>query len=199
MEYIPKPIEALALELGKLPSIGPKSAMRLAYHISSMDKEEARALATAVYEGNAKITSCKVCGNISDAEKCFVCRDSHRDSSVICVVSKPKDIVAIEKTHEYNGMYHVLGGSISPMQGIGPDDIDIKGLLSRLDGVNEVILATDTDVLGEGTAQYIYRLIKPMVEKVSRIAHGVPVGGNLEYTDEVTITKALYNRTDMRK
>lgn len=197
MEYIPKPIEALALELGRLPSIGPKSAMRLAYHIVSMEKEDAKALAEAVYNANIKICSCKVCGNISDEEKCFVCRDSSRDRSVICVVSRPKDIVAIEKTHEYNGMYHVLGGSISPMMGIGPDDIDIKGLLSRLDGVNEVILATNTDVEGEATASYIFRLIKPMVKKVSRIAHGVPVGGNLEYTDEVTIIKALENRTSL--
>lgn len=197
MEYIPKPIEALALELGRLPSIGPKSAMRLAYYIVGMNHDDAKALADAVYEANIKIRSCIECGNISDEEKCFVCRDSSRDRSVICVVSRPKDIVAIEKTHEYNGLYHVLGGSISPMMGIGPDDIDIKGLLERLDGVEEVILATNTDVEGEATASYIFRLIKPIVGKVSRIAHGVPVGGNLEYTDEITIIKALENRTSL--
>ena len=195
MEYIPKPIEALALELGRLPSIGPKSAMRLAYHIVDMNHEDARALSRAIYDANMKIRPCSVCGNISDDIRCFVCRDSNRDSSVICVVSRPKDIIAIEKTHEYNGLYHVLGGSISPLMGIGPDDIDIKGLLNRLEGVEEVILATNTDVEGEATASYISRLIKPMVKRVSRIAHGVPVGGNLEYTDEVTIIKAMENRT----
>lgn len=195
MEYIPKPIEALALELGRLPSIGPKSAMRLAYHIVGMEHEEARALSQAIYDANMKIRTCSVCGNISDEEKCFVCRDAGRDTSVICVVSRAKDIIAIEKTHEYGGLYHVLGGSISPMMGIGPDDIDIKGLLARLDNVDEVILATNTDVEGEATASYISRLIKPMVSKVSRIAHGVPVGGNLEYTDEITIIKAMENRT----
>ncbi|MBQ9625211.1 MAG: recombination protein RecR [Clostridia bacterium] len=197
MDYIPKPIEALALELGRLPSIGPKSAMRLAYHIASGDKEQAKALANAVYEANTKIRKCCVCGNISDDERCFVCKDGTRDKGVICVVSNAKDIVAIEKTHEFNGLYHVLGGSISPMLGIGPDDIDIKGLIARLDGINEVILATNTDVEGEATASYIYRLINQSVPKVSRIAHGVPVGGNLEYTDEVTIIKAFENRTSL--
>lgn len=197
MEYIPKPIEALALELGRLPSIGPKSAMRLAYYIAVMDKEAAKTLSEAIYNANMKIRKCSVCGNMADDEKCFVCRDYRRDRSVICVVSKPKDIVAIEKTHEYNGVYHVLGGSISPVMGIGPDDIDIKGLLKRLDGVDEVILATNTDVEGEATASYIFRLINKKVKTVTRIAHGVPVGGNLEYTDEVTIIKALENRTSL--
>lgn len=194
MDYLPKPIEALALELGRLPSIGPKSALRMAYHIAAMGHDEAQALSKAVYDANTKISKCCVCGNISDAEKCFVCRNDNRDSTVICVVSRARDIVAIEKTREYNGVYHVLGGSISPIMGIGPDDIDIPGLVKRLDGVEEVILATNTDVEGEATASYISRLISPMVPKVTRIAHGVPVGGNLEYTDEVTIIKAMENR-----
>lgn len=197
MDYLPKPIEALALELGKLPSIGPKSALRLAYYIVSVDSDQAKALSDAIYDANTKIRKCTVCGNICDDEKCFVCKDDRRDSNVLCVVSKAKDIIAIEKTHEYNGLYHVLGGSISPVMGIGPDDIDIAGLLTRLDDVKEVILATNTDVEGEATASYISRLVSPMVGKVSRIAHGVPVGGNLEYTDEITIIKAMENRTSI--
>ena len=194
MDYLPLPISRLALELGKLPSIGPKTALRLAYHIANMEEEDAVNLSKAIYTAKKQICSCEVCGNIADKPKCFVCADDKRDKSVICVVSKPKDIVAIERTHEFNGLYHVLGGSISPFNGVGPDDINIKGLLNRLNGVDEVILATNTDVEGEATAVYIYRLLKPMGINVSRTAHGVPVGGNLEYTDEVTIIKALENR-----
>lgn len=194
MDTVAQPMVKLIEELSKLPSIGPKSAARLAYYIINMEKEQVEALTVAIAVAKQKMTHCSRCGNLTDVDPCPICTDPGRDRQVICVVSRAKDIVAIEKTHEYHGFYHVLGGSLSPVDGIGPDDINIDGLMDRLDGVKEVILATNTDVEGEATAVYLYRLLKPKGVSVTRIAHGVPVGGNLEYTDEVTIIKAMENR-----
>lgn len=194
MDTVAQPMVKLIEELSKLPSIGPKSAARLAYYIINMEKEQVEALTVAIAVAKQKMTHCSRCGNLTDVDPCPICTDLGRDRQVICVVSRAKDIVAIEKTHEYHGLYHVLGGSLSPVDGIGPDDINIDGLMDRLDGVKEVILATNTDVEGEATAVYLYRLLKPKGVSVTRIAHGVPVGGNLEYTDEVTIIKAMENR-----
>lgn len=194
MDITPKPIVRLAAELSKLPSIGPKSAMRLAYFIVDMQEFDVNSLSSSIYDVKQQIIHCSVCGNLTDIDPCVICSDSSREKDVICVVSHPGDIIAIEKTNGYKGQYHVLGGSISPIKGIGPDDINIDGLMSRIEGVSEIILATNTDVEGEATAVYVQRLLESKPVKVTRIAHGVPVGGNLEYTDEVTIIKAMENR-----
>ena len=190
------PIDNIAAELNKLPSIGRKSAQRLAYHLVSMPVESVEALAAALVNGRRAIRLCDDCGNYAVAELCGVCADDARDRSILCVVRDPKDVAAMERMHDYKGLYHVLHGVLSPMDGVGPADIRIKELLLRLQGdeVQEVIIATNPDIEGEATAAYLARLIKPLGVKVSRIANGVPVGSDLEYADEVTLSKAMEGR-----
>ena len=194
-----EPIAAMAQELGKLPGVGPKTAQRLAYHLASRPQEEVRALAVALWEGRKAIRFCNTCGNYSTGDSCPVCASAERHNGQICVVRDPRDVAALERMHEYRGLYHVLHGTLSPMDGVGPDDIRIKELLARVasEEVREVILATNPDVEGEATAAYIARLLKPMGIRCTRIAHGVPVGGDLEYTDEVTLLKALEGRREI--
>ena len=189
-------IEQLTNRLSRLPGIGKKTAQRLAFHIVGMPEEEVRELATAIYNGKRKVHFCPVCGNYTDGDLCSVCADPARRRDTVCVVKDPRDVNALERMREYNGLYHVLGGVISPLDGVGPDDIRIRELLTRLsEGViTEVVLATNPDVDGEATAAYLARLLKPMGVKVSRIAHGVPVGGELEYTDEMTLLRAFEGR-----
>ena len=189
-------IERLTVQLGRLPGIGRKTAARLAYHILGVPPEQAQELAQAITDARTKVHNCPVCGTYTDGERCEICADPRRRADVICVVSDPKDVIAMEKTREFNGRYHVLFGALSPMEGIGPKDIKINELLERCKTgeVKEVILATNPDVEGEATASYIARLLKPLGVTASRIAHGIPIGGNLEYTDEVTLAKALEGR-----
>lgn len=193
------PIRTLVNELSKLPGVGRKTAQRLAYHIIAMPEDRVRSLAVAIFNGKKQTHFCGICGNYTDTEPCRMCTDDTRDRGTLCVVRDPRDVSAIERMRDYNGLYHVLHGVISPMEGIGPDDIRIKELLSRLaDGsVNEVVLATNPDIEGEATASYIARLVKPMGIRVTRIAHGVPVGGDLEYTDEITLSKAFEGRREI--
>jgi recombination protein RecR len=199
MDYYALPIAKLIEELSKLPGIGRKTAQRLAFYILEMDSLEVEKLATSIKEAKEKIHYCKICCNLTEGDICNICSDDRRDKSVICVLEGAKDVVAMEKTKEYNGLYHVLHGVISPMENIGPNEIKIKELLNRLkDGVvKEVILATNPTVEGEATALYISKLLKPLGIKITRIAHGIPVGGDLEYFDEVTLSKALENRREM--
>ena len=194
-----EPIETMAAELHRLPGVGQKTAMRFAYHIASMPLEDVRSLSVALWEGRKAIRFCTVCGNYAAGDLCSVCADPERHNGQICVVRDPRDVAALERTNEYAGLYHVLHGTLSPMEGVGPDDIHIRELMSRLasEKVSEVILATNPDVEGEATASYIARLVKPMDIRCTRIAHGVPVGGDLEYTDEVTLLKALEGRRDI--
>ena len=194
-----EPIQKMVNELSHLPGIGQKSAQRLAYHIVSMPLEDVRNLATALWQGRKAIRYCQVCGNYTDGDLCSVCGDESRHNGQICVVRDPRDVAALERMHEYQGLYHVLHGTLSPMDGVGPEDIRIKELLQRLqdDTVNEVILATNPDIEGEATATYIARLIKPLGVKVTRIAHGVPVGADLEYADEVTLSRAMEGRREL--
>jgi recombination protein RecR len=193
-----EPVLKLINRFSRLPGIGPKTAQRLAFYILKMPEEEVDGFSRDLSQARKGIGYCEICGNLIDETGCAICRDPKRDKSTVCVVSDVKDLLALERTMEYTGLYHVLNGTISPMEGIGPDDIRIRELLARLtDGeIQEVILSTNPDVTGEATAAYIARLIKPMGLKVTRIAHGVPVGGDLEYTDEVTLTKALEGRRD---
>lgn len=199
MEYYALPIANLIEELSKLPGVGRKTAQRLAFHILEMEPLEAEKLANSIVSAKEKIRYCSICSNLTDEDPCYICRDKKRDPSIICVVQGPKDVVAMEKTREYNGLYHVLQGVISPMDDIGPDDITIKELLKRIQtgDVKEVILATNPTVEGEATAMYISKLLKPMGIKTTRIAHGIPVGGDLEYYDEVTLSKAMEGRREM--
>ncbi|MEE1199505.1 MAG: recombination mediator RecR [Christensenellales bacterium] len=195
-------IEAIARlinQLSKLPGIGRKTAQRLAYHIIGQPEEQVRELAVAIFNGKKQIHFCPVCGNFTDSERCGICADGGRRQDIICVVRDPRDVNAMERMRDYNGLYHVLHGVISPMNGIGPDDIRIRELMTRLSSgaVEEVVLATNPDVEGEATAAYISRLIKPMGVRVTRIAHGVPVGGELEYTDEVTLMRAFQGRREV--
>ena len=192
-------IERLTVQLGRLPGIGRKTAARLAYHILGVPPEQAEELAQAITDARTKVHNCPVCGTYTDGELCEICADPRRRADVICVVSDPRDVIAMEKTREFTGRYHVLFGALSPMEGIGPKDIKINELLERCRGgeVKEVILATNPDVEGEATAAYISRLIKPMGVKVTRIAHGVPIGGELEYTDEVTLLRAFQGRREI--
>ena len=194
-----EPIQKMVTALSHLPGIGQKSAQRLAYHIVSMPLDEVRDLATALWQGRKAIRYCAVCGNYTAGERCDICEDEQRHNGQICVVRDPRDVAALERMHEYRGLYHVLHGTLSPMDGIGPDEIRIKELLTRLqDGtVDEVILATNPDIEGEATATYIARLIKPLGVKVTRIAHGVPVGADLEYADEVTLSRAMEGRREL--
>ena len=198
MESYSAPIASLIEEFEKLPGIGHKTACRLAFYILNSSKEEAKQFADAIITAKDKIKFCDVCGNLTDTDLCPICSNTKRDPSIICVVSDVKDIIAMEKTHEFRGVYHVLQGAISPVNGIGPEDIKIKDLISRLnETVSEVILATNLNVEGEATAMYISRIIKPLGIKVTRIAHGIPVGGDLEYTDEVTLSMALEGRREI--
>ncbi|MEI4791229.1 recombination protein RecR [Bacillus sp. FJAT-53060] len=198
MQY-PEPISKLIDGFMKLPGIGPKTAVRLAFFVLSMQEDVVLDFAKALVNAKRNLTYCSVCGHITDQDPCYICEDKRRDQSVICVVQDPKDVIAMEKMKEYIGLYHVLHGAISPMDGIGPEDIKIPDLLKRLqdDQVTEVILATNPNIEGEATAMYISRLLKPSGIKLSRIAHGLPVGGDLEYADEVTLSKALEGRREM--
>ena len=199
MENYSEPIDRLINEFSKLPGIGRKTAQRLAFHVINMDIKDVTGLSKALVDVKNEIKYCSVCCNISDSEVCPICANSHRDPSTICVVEDPRDVAAMERTKDYSGRYHVLNGVISPMDGIGPDMLNIKELISRLgDGsVKEIIMATNPTIEGEATAMYISRLVKPMGSKVTRIAHGLPVGGDLEYADDVTISKALEGRREI--
>lgn len=196
MRYYAKPLSKLISELSKLPGIGGKSAMRLAFHILSMSDKEAEDIANAIIQAKHDMKFCSVCGNMTDKDPCEICSDEKRDKDIICVVENPRDVIAMERIKEYHGLYHVLNGYISPMEGIGPEDINLKSLMVRLseNDIKEIILATNPNIEGEATAMYIAKLVKPTGIKVSRIAHGIPVGGDLEYADEVTLLKAMEGR-----
>jgi len=197
--FYAQPIARLIEELTKLPGIGPKTAQRLAFHLLFSPREDVAGLAQAMIQARDRVRYCSVCCNLTDADPCAICSNSSRDRSTICVVEEPRDVVAMEKTREFKGVYHVLQGAISPMEGVGPDDIRIRELLARMgDGlVKEVILATNPNIEGEATAMYLARLLKPMGLRITRIARGLPVGGDLEYADEVTLTKALEGRREI--
>ena len=192
-------IEKLTTQLSRLPGIGRKTAQRLAYYLLGVPREQAQELAQAILQAREQVHCCPLCGTYTDKEKCELCTDPGRSDEVICVVAEPRDVIAMEKTREFRGRYHVLFGVLSPMEGIGPGDIRINELLEKCKGgkVKEVILATNPDVEGEATASYIARLLKPLGGKATRIAHGIPIGGNLEYTDEVTLAKALEGRRSL--
>lgn len=198
MNY-PRNMEMLIEAFRRLPGVGPKTAQRLALFVLKMPREDVRAMARALVEAREKTVYCQICGNFSEEDCCLICRDTRRDSSVVCVVQEPKDVIAMERIIDYRGLYHVLMGALSPMEGLGPEEIRIKELMERLrDGkVREVIMATNPNVEGEATALYIARLIKPLNIKVTRIAHGLPVGGDLDYADELTLGKALEGRREI--
>ncbi len=189
-------VQDLIDELGRLPGVGPKSAQRIAFYVLDADPTDIRRLADVLIEVKDKVRFCIVCGNVAESEKCRICADPRRNETVICVVEESKDVIAIERTREYRGRYHVLGGAISPIEGIGPDELRIKDLMTRLaDGtVQEVIIATDPNLEGEATATYLTRLLKPLGLRVTRLASGLPVGGDLEYADEVTLGRAFEGR-----
>lgn len=200
MRQYPRALNKLINELSKLPGIGGKTAQRLAFHILSLSDREAEALAEAIVSAKKNLRYCSECGNLTDQDKCLICSDATRDRSVICVVETPQDVVAMERIREYRGLYHVLHGAISPAEGIGPNDINLKSLITRLQAsgeVKEIIVATNPNIEGEATAMYISRLLKPAGIKVTRIAHGIPVGGDLEYADEVTLLKAIEGRREL--
>ena len=189
-------VQDLIDELGRLPGVGPKSAQRLAFHLLQTDEDDVRRLVSALTEVKRRVRFCTICGNVSQEEQCRICRDPRRDLTSICVVEEPKDVVAIERTREFRGRYHVLGGAISPIEGVGPDDLRVRELFARLASgeVTEVILATDPNLEGEATATYLARMLKPMGLRVTRLASGLPVGGDLEYADEVTLGRAFEGR-----
>ena len=199
MSYYSPSIEKLIESFEKLPSIGHKTAARLAFHILEQSKEQTDEFINSIVNAKSNLKYCSICYNISDTDPCPICANEKRDSSKICVVEDVRDIIAMEKTHEYKGKYHVLHGAISPMNGIGPDDIRIKELIQRLEKekIKELILATNPRVEGEATAMYISKLVKPLGIKVTRIAHGIPVGGDLEYADEITLIKAMEGRVEL--
>ncbi|WP_026929956.1 recombination mediator RecR [Glycomyces tenuis] len=186
-------------ELGQLPGIGPKSAQRLAFHLLAAEKVEVERLVSALHRVKEQVRFCEVCGNVSESERCGICRDQRRSEEQICVVEEPKDVLAVERTGEFRGRYHVLGGAINPLEGIGPDDLRIRSLMTRLQSgeTKEIILATDPNTEGEATATYLAMLVKPMGFKVTRLASGLPVGGDLEYADEVTLGRAFSGRRDV--
>ena len=198
MEQI-APLAKLIEHFRELPGIGAKTAVRLAYHVLDMEAGEAKALAGAIIEAKEKIGFCNTCFNLSDRNPCAICASTERDRSVICVVEQPQDVAAMERMRDYKGLYHVLHGALSPLEGVGPGDIRIKELLGRLqdENIKEIIMATNPNVEGEATAMYIAKLLKPLGIKVTRIAHGLPVGGDLEYADEVTLSKAMENRREI--
>ena len=197
--YYPEPISKLIDSFNKLPGIGPKTASRLAFYVLNMKENDVLEFAQALVNAKRELTHCTICGHITDTDPCAICQDTSRDGSLICVVEDPKDVIAMEKMREFRGKYHVLNGAISPMDGIGPEDINVPSLLNRLkeEDVEELILATNPNIEGEATAMYISRLVKPAGVKITRIAHGLPVGGDLEYADEVTLSKALEGRREL--
>ncbi|HOJ10059.1 MAG TPA: recombination mediator RecR [Clostridiales bacterium] len=199
MSYYAAPIAKLIEEFAKLPGIGQKTAQRLAFHVLNLSAEKAFNLADAIKEAKQKVKYCSKCGNLTDIDPCSICSSGHRDKSIICVVENPRDVIAMEKTREFKGLYHVLHGAISPMEGIGPEDIKIKELLLRIQTgeIKEIILATNPNIEGEATAMYIAKLLKPLGVRTTRIAHGIPVGGDLEYADEVTLARALEGRHEI--
>jgi recombination protein RecR len=198
MDY-PGPLARLINELSKMPTVGPKTAQRLAFHIMRLPLDEARDLADAILDVKAKMRHCSTCFTVTDVDPCAICTDPARNGTVLCVVEDPRDVLALERTREFRGRYHVLHGAISPLDGIGPDDLKIAELLARVraDGVKEVIMATNPRVEGEATAIYLAGMLKPLGVRVTRIAHGLPVGGDLEYADEVTLARALEGRRDL--
>lgn len=189
-------VQDLIDELGRLPGVGPKSAQRIAFHLLAADPDDVKRLAATLVKVKDTVRFCTVCGNVAEDDQCRICRDPRRDPAVLCVVEEPKDVIAIERTREYRGRYHVLGGAISPIEGVGPDDLRFRELMTRLadDVVTEIIIATDPNLEGEATATYLARLIKPMGLRVTRLASGLPVGGDLEYADEVTLGRAFEGR-----
>lgn len=199
MSFFPASLENLIDKFASLPGIGRKSAQRLAFHILSLPEEEALSFAEAVVQAKKTVRPCRICQNLTEGEICPICRSDRRDKSIICVVSEPRDVLSIERGREYNGTYHVLHGVLSPMNHVGPDDLRVKELLQRLsrEPVEEVIMATNPDTEGEATAMYISRLLKPFQVKVTRLAYGIPVGSNLEFADDATLTRALEGRTEM--
>ena len=200
MRQYPKPLNKLINELSKLPGIGGKTAQRLAFHILALEESEATALANSIVNAKRSLHYCSVCGNLTDTDPCEICSDELRNRTKVCVVETPQDVIAMERIREFKGMYHVLHGAISPVEGIGPNDINLKSLITRLqqhDEIDEIIVATNPNIEGEATAMYIARLLKPSGIKVARIAHGIPVGGDLEYADEVTLLKAMEGRREI--
>ncbi len=200
MRQYPKPLNKLINELSKLPGIGGKTAQRLAFHILALEESEATALANSIVNAKRSLHYCSVCGNLTDTDPCEICSDESRDRTKVCVVETPQDVIAMERIREFKGLYHVLHGAISPVEGIGPNEINLKSLITRLqqhDEVDEIIVATNPNIEGEATAMYIARLLKPSGIKVTRIAHGIPVGGDLEYADEVTLLKAMEGRREI--
>ena len=200
MRQYPKPLNKLINELSKLPGIGGKTAQRLAFHILALEESEATALANSIVNAKRSLHYCSVCGNLTDTDPCEICSDESRDRTKVCVVETPHDVIAMERIREFKGLYHVLHGAISPVEGIGPNDINLKSLITRLqqhDEIDEIIVATNPNIEGEATAMYIARLLKPSGIKVTRIAHGIPVGGDLEYADEVTLLKAMEGRREI--
>jgi len=199
MRPVPRPVERLIEELNRLPGIGPKTASRLTFYLLRSAREQVQALAEAIGELQEKVVTCSVCFNIAETSPCPICSDRQRERSLVCVVEEPLDVLAIERTRGYNGLYHVLHGAISPMEGVGPEDLKIAELIQRLRGapVQEVILATNPNLEGESTAMYIFRQLAPLGVRVTRLAHGLPMGGDLEYADEITLTHALEGRREM--
>jgi recombination protein RecR len=193
------PVQDLIDQLGRLPGVGPKSAQRIAFYLLKLPKEDAERLAQAIIEVKARISFCRRCWNVAEGELCEMCLDTRRDPTIVCVVEEPRDIVAVEKTQEFHGLYHVLQGAISPIEGIGPEQLRVKELLTRVDteGIKEVILCTNPNLEGEATAMYLARLLKPLGLSVTRIASGLPVGGDLEYADELTLGRALEGRREV--
>ena len=192
-------VQDLIDELGRLPGIGPKSAQRLAFHLLQADEADARRLADAIVRMKERVRFCRRCFNIAEQDECRICRDARRDATLLCIVEEPRDLIAIERTREFRGRYHVLGGAISPIDGIGPDELHMRELVERIDGegVTEVIIATNPNVEGEATASYVARLVQPLGVRVTRIASGLPVGGDLDYADEVTLSRAFSGRRDV--
>ena len=199
MEYFPAPLEALVEQFARLPGIGTKSAQRLAFHVLSLPEAEAKAFANAILEAKRTVTFCPVCRNLTAGGLCPICASPKRDASTICVVADPRDVAAMERSREYSGLYHVLHGVLSPMNHVGPDDLEIKSLLDRVaeGSVQEVIMATNPDTEGEATALYLSRLLKPFGVKVTRLAYGIPVGGHLEFADDATLMRALEGRQEI--
>jgi recombination protein RecR len=197
--HYPEPISKLIDSFMKLPGIGPKTAQRLAFYVLNMKEDDVVNFSRSLMEVKRDLQFCSVCGHITDIDPCYICQDKNRDRSIVCVVQDTKDVIAMEKMREYRGMYHVLHGAISPMDGIGPEDINVATLIERLkdDQIKEIILATNPNIEGESTAMYISRLVKPIGVKITRLAHGLPVGGDLDYADEVTLSKAIEYRTEL--
>ena len=199
MEYFPAALEKLVEQFARLPGIGGKSAQRLAFHVLSLTDEEAQEFADAITQAKRTVTCCPVCRNLTDGGVCSICASNKRDGSLVCVVADPRDVVAIERSREFNGHYHVLHGVISPMNHVGPDDLEIKSLVERVSkgGIEEVIMATNPDTEGEATAMYVARLLRPFGVRVTRLAYGIPVGGHLEFADDATLMRALEGRRDI--